>query len=87
MLVFPKPDHPILREAIHLVTKLVISWDDAIYLNATINAHEKAVCLTGPVPFSVAIDNIYNSYGSWAKLNATLFGTGKCCIQNDERRQ
>jgi hypothetical protein len=72
MMVFLRPRHPILLEAIRLVTEMVTLWrDDDEEMNQW-TAHQKVVCTTGPVSFITAVHNVLmseNVGGDLTRLN------------------
>jgi len=69
-MFFPVPKHPILYQALQLSATLVNSWTDdhhhpnshgAVDYNAmTWSPMQKAMCLTGPLVFSVAADHTWH---------------------------
>jgi mannosyltransferase OCH1-like enzyme len=54
MLIFPEPGHPVLQEVIELATQLILEWNDT--LSPYFSVKDRAVCLTGPAVFSVAVE-------------------------------
>lgn len=54
ILIFPKPGHPIVQEAMEMATQLILEWNDTLL--PEFSMYERAVCLTGPGVFSVAVE-------------------------------
>ena len=67
-----KPGHPLLREAVELVTAQVQAWDDANPLSREFDSRIKVLYLTGPSIWNQAIRNTISALSGCAERSGEL---------------